>query len=277
MIVYGDLLFTENLIIGSVLLYITGEIFGISFRKPAAVIRLACGGVMCGLFSMLIFLHANTLLLVALEAGFALAVCMVVFGRERLWRRALTFILVTYFMGGITMGLLLVTKNPGVYAVSGIYTGDMKAALLALFTAAGLFTAKLIIRTVSARKFFKEHVFDVKIVIGGKNFETGGFVDTGNHLTDPVSGKPAAVAQESLWCRLDNAGVMMPERMGVIPYEGINGGGLMISVRTDYVEIRERRIRGAVIARGTEKLDMDGRDAQHCELLLSKYMTDREV
>lgn len=117
----------------------------------------------------------------------------------------------------------------------------------------------------------------MKIVIGGKNFETGGFVDTGNHLTDPVSGKPAAVAQESLWCRLDNAGVMMPERMGVIPYEGINGGGLMISVRTDYVEIRERRIRGAVIARGTEKLDMDGRDAQHCELLLSKYMTDREV
>lgn len=102
-------------------------------------------------------------------------------------------------------------------------------------------------------------------------------MDTGNHLTDPVSGKPAAVAQESLWCRLDNAGVMMPERMGVIPYEGINGGGLMISVRTDYVEIRERRIRGAVIARGTEKLDMDGRDAQHCELLLSKYMTDREV
>lgn len=277
MIVYGDLLFAENFIIGIVLLYITAEIFGIGLRRPAAVIRLACGGVMCGLFSMLIFLHARTLLLVVLEAGFAFAVCMVVYGKAQLWRQALAFILVTYFMGGITMGMLLVTKNPGVYAVSGIYTGDMKAALLALFIAVGLFTAKLIIRSVSSRKFFGEHVFDVKIVIGGKCFETGGFVDTGNQLTDPVSGKPAAVAQGSLWNRLEEAGVMMPERMGVIPYKGINGGGLMISVRTDYIEIRERRIRGAVIAGGKEKFDVAGRDAQHCELLLSKYMADREI
>ena len=84
-------------------------------------------------------------------------------------------ILVTYFMGGLTMGLLLITDNTGIYTAAGIYTGDMKAALLALFIAVCSFTARQVVKTVRARKFYGEHVFAVRICIGREVFEAQGF------------------------------------------------------------------------------------------------------
>ena len=56
MTVYGDILFAENFIIGCALIYITAEVFGADLHGRTAKLRLAAGGVMCGLFAMLIFL-----------------------------------------------------------------------------------------------------------------------------------------------------------------------------------------------------------------------------
>ena len=277
MIVYGDMLFAENFIIGCVLLYITGGIFGETFGKPLQKLRLAGGGAMCGAFSMVIFLHVKSPVMMAMEACFAFAVCFSVFGSRDLWRKAVVFILVTYFMGGLTMGLLFITKNPGIYTASGIYTGDMKAGLLALFIGTGLVTAKQIIRTVTQRKFYREHVFCVALCIADEVFTVKGFLDTGNQLRDPIDGKPAAVACESLWQDMERAGVLVPERMGVLPYGSIGGTGLMISVRTDNIRVGDRSFKGCMVAKGGSSLDIEGRASGDCSLLLSRYMADREI
>lgn len=276
-IVYGDLLFGENFIIGCVLLYITGEIFNISFKTVVSVLRLISGGIMCGAFSFMVFVHVPMAVAASAECIFSAAVCIVVFGRKKLWQRSIVFILVTYFMGGLTMGLLFVTKNQGIYTASGIYTGDMKAGFLAAFIAIGLITAKQVIKVVNSIKFFEEHVFDTFICIGGESFHTRGYVDTGNRLCDPFSGRPAAVAQASLWQRLCDAGVVTEERTGVIPYEAVGGKGLLLSVRTDYIEINGRLIKDAVIAKGVEELQLGDHRTEGCELLLSKYMSDRKA
>lgn len=277
MIVYGDFLFIENFMIGVVLLYITSEIFNISLSSNVSRLRVVTGGILCGIFSMTVFLPVRMPITVLLEILFALCVCLVVFGHKKLWHKALVFILVTYFMGGLTMGLLFVTKNQGIYAASGIYTGDMKAGFLALFIGIGLFTAKQIIKTVSAKKFYEEHVFDVSIDIDGMIFNTKGFFDTGNQLFDPISGKPVAVAQESLWQRFEEAHVILPQRMGVVPYEAIGADGLMETLRVDDMRIAGRRLKGNIIAKGDKTFDLDGKAAAGCELLLSKYMSERKI
>lgn len=277
MIIYGDLLFAENFIIGCVLIYITGGIFGEDFGRTSSRIRLAGGGIMCGFFSMIIFLHMKPPVTMALEVCFAFAVCFAVFGNKGLWRKVLTFILVTYFMGGFTMGLLFVTKNPGIYTASGIYTGDMKAGLLAAFIGIGLLAAKQVIRTVRKKKFYQEHVFNVTLYISDKVFNVKGFLDTGNQLTDPIEGRPAVVACESLWQQMENAGVLVSERMGVLPYEAVGGGGLMLSVRADMIEAGGRCFKGSMVARGSGEFDIEGKAADGCELLLSRYMADRMI
>ena len=277
MTVYGDILFAENFIIGCALIYITAEVFGADLHGRTAKLRLTAGGVMCGLFAMLIFLPVRMPLTVVLEAGFAFAVSVVVFGVKGAWKKALVLILVTYFMGGVTMGLLLVTGNTGMYAATGIYTGDMKAAMLAVFICTGTFTAKQIIRTVSKKKFYSEHVFAVRIVSGGGIVETRGFFDSGNQLTDPVSGMAVAVAQESLWERLESAGIVTPERSRLIPYDVIGAHGLLEAVRVDDVESAGKHRGNTIIARAGCGFGLAGRDLEGCELLLSREMHSRSA
>ena len=73
------------------------------------------------------------------------------------------FAALTCFLGGMTMALLLAFGHTGMYAPGGIYTGDLKAGVLALFLAASVFAVRRILAFVDRMKFYREHVFSVKI------------------------------------------------------------------------------------------------------------------
>lgn len=265
MIVYGELLFTENMIIGGVLLYLTGEICG---RPPHCTrVRLLVGAIMCGAFSMTLFIPIRPpirmLAMVVMEIIFALAVCTIVFGRKPA-AHTITFVLVTYFMGGITMGLLLVTKNTGIHTAAGIYTGDMKAAALAVFIAIGTATTKQIVRTVKARKLYAETRFTATIICGENTFDVEALLDTGNRLKDPITAKPVAVASRQLWLRLQRC---EPSRLRLIPYEAVGSKGLLEALKVDCIIIGDRRFDGCLIADGSDDIKRSG-----CDLLLAAEM-----
>ena len=61
-----------------------------------------------------------------------------------------------------------VYKRQGIYTVTGIYTGDMKAALLAVFICSGYATLMQIIRTVKRSRLYAEHSCQVRIVCCGR-------------------------------------------------------------------------------------------------------------
>lgn len=299
MVVYADMLFIENMIIGWVLLYLTGEICGRGSIRVQSDIqrmpsrykwRLLAGSIMCGVFSLVIFIHIKAPLMLLMEAAFAFAACTVTFSYRRMknvkfalhrsftwipWRHAVTFILVTYFMGGMTMGLLLLTRNNGIYTAVGIYTGDMKAALLALFIGMSTMTVKQVINAVRKKKLYKENTYDVVIHHGDKAIDTKAFLDTGNHLKEPITGKPVAVASEDLWNEMQRAGLHDPGLV-VIPYETIGARGLLEGVRIDQIDIGEMRIKKCIIAKGNNKQfvrsGVDESGGRKYELLLSAEM-----
>lgn len=269
MIVYGELLFIENMIIGCVLLYLTGEICGQNRWRSLkssclSKFRLAFGSIMCGLFSLVIFLGAKAPLMMLMEAAFAVVVCAVVFGKQKPWRQAVVFMLVTYFMGGIVMGILLVTQQQGIHTAAGIYTGDMKAAALTLFIFIGYATSKKMIKTVRNKKLFTEHTYEAEIVIGKLMIKTSAFLDTGNRLKDPMTGKPVALASAEFWEHMmksivrrdtvSNEEVDMAVRFSVIPYEAVGSDGLLEAIRTDHIEICGKRIKGCLVARSDREL-----------------------
>lgn len=237
MIIYGDVLIVENMIVGGVLIYITAELQRMNVTKRFFACRFTAGCMMCGLFSLTVFLTAGFFVKLILEAAFALLVCCVVFGRHRLIAVSATFILVTYFMGGFIMGLMLLTDHSGIYTGTGIYTGDMKAGSLALFTAFFVMTAKHIVIAIRRRKFNDEHIFDVEIYVGELCVKTTGFIDTGNQLRDPVSRNPAAIADEILWQQMCEKGMIRDERSCVLFYETVDGRGMLEGIRCDHVRL----------------------------------------
>ena len=294
MIVYGELIIIENMVIGAVLLSITGRICGSSCfagnktgeqtNRLYAMLRLAAASIMCGIFSLVIFLDVKPPLMLLMEAFFALAVCLVAFGKghshknagcsgRRMilflpWRRALVFIIVTYFMGGITMGLLLVTRHQGIYTAVGIYTGDMKAALLALFIWLGYMTAIQIIKTVKKEKLYTEYSYEVRIVCMGVRITAKAFLDTGNRLKEPLSGRPVAIASEGLWEKMQSCGALHEERFSLVPYETVGSKGVLEAVRADYIDVGGRRIKGSFIARKSGQF-LIGNDMKRCSMQAS--------
>ena len=280
MIVYGDILFLENFITGGVLLYLTAVIFRVDLHAWSRMIRLTAGAVLCGGFSFVIFLPVRTPWNILMEGAFAVMVCLVVFGCRRLAVRAAVFTLLTCFLGGVTMALLLAFGHTGMYAPGGIYTGDLKAGVLALFLGVSVFAARKIIAVVDRTKFYREHVFTVRIRIGDWEQEVRAFLDTGNGLRDPISGKSAAVASSTLWEHLERSGVISPERFRMIPYAAVGVSGLLPAIRTDVLEFAGGRCSGVFLAGAGEELEVFGgafagaKDEEPC-VLLSRDMMKR--
>lgn len=272
--VYGELLFIENFIIGGVLLYITSNIFKVGFDTICQKLRFAAGCVLCGIFSMTIFIPVKTSVTFVFEIIFAVVVSFIVSGKKQLWQKSVAFILITYFMGGMIMGLLLVTQNTGIYTNMGIYTGDMKAAVLALFTAAFFAAAKQIIKIISKAKFCEQHSFYVKINADNVVIETFAFLDTGNSLKDPITGRPVAVAGVNLWKRMESVGMLHPRRFCMIPYEAVGSRGMLEAVKVDSIKIKDRQIKNCIVAKNDADFDLRISEGADYELLLSKFMAD---
>ena len=95
MIVYGDILFVENFITGSVLLYLTAVIFRVDLHRKKRLLRFVCGSMMCGGIAFVLFLPVGMPWNIALEGVFAVLVCLVVFGRRGVLLRAAAFAALT--------------------------------------------------------------------------------------------------------------------------------------------------------------------------------------
>lgn len=274
MIVYGDILFVENFITGAALIYISSMIFGESFDSVRKKGRLAIGGFMCGAFSLTVFLPLKGAVIMALEAAFAILVCLEVFGRDRVLLRALSLVLTTCFAGGMIMALLLASGSRGIYTAAGIYTGEMKASLLAVFFCLAAVTMRQIIKTVSRKKFQKEHFVIAVIRQGEKSIETRAFLDTGNDLREPVSGRPVAIACRALWSQMEEGEFIKEERMALVPYDSLGRKGIIQAVRVDDIVTEGKAVGSCFIGKGETVADFGGRGSEEFQLLLSRYMAD---
>lgn len=130
----------------------------------------------------------------------------------------------------------------GAALAEGIVQGGMTAVgdkagyglLLAGGVGAGILW-KAVDRWGGEQKFY----YQVTLFYRGKQVEAKGFLDSGNHLCDPLSGKAVHVADrelvEELCPKLD--------KVRMIPYRTIEGGGmLMTAVCLDRMEaVQEKR------------------------------------
>ena len=120
MTVYGEALFLENFITGLVILYLTGKLCG---RKRSRS-GMALGGLMCGVYSFVLFIPMIFPAALAGKLAFSLLVILAAFGygnRQTYLKTVGVFYIVSFLMGGITVGLMYVTKVPGLSANGSVY------------------------------------------------------------------------------------------------------------------------------------------------------------
>ena len=252
-VIYVDTLFLLNALVDYLLLLCAARLAG----EPLKRLRFALGAVLGGGYTVAIFLPGLGFL-ERPACRFAAAVLMVLaafWGSRRLGRQVLIFFALSCaFAGGVLAISMLggqgLSLNRGV-----IYSGmDLKIVLL---SAAGCYVAlSLLLQKAVRHTSFTGELKAVRLELGERAVELTALTDTGNTLTDPVTGQGVMVAEGERLLPLfepsqrpstqelrDPAGAL--ERLTgagghfrLLPYRSVGvDRGLLLAVRADGLEL----------------------------------------
>lgn len=252
-VIYVDTLFLLNAIVDYLLLLAAARLAGESLCRW----RFALGAALGGLYAVVIFLPGLSFLAHPL-CRLASAVLMLVisYGKSRrLLRQGMLFVALTCAFGGgvVAIGLL---GGTGLTLGHGVFYSalDLKVVLLSAAVCYGVLT--LVFQRL-ARHSGGELV-NARLKLADRSVSFTALVDTGNTLTDPVSGRPVMVAEG------ERAGPLFPRehrpgpgdltdpaaaltrlgtgawrgRFRLLPYRSVGvDRGLLLAVRVDGLEL----------------------------------------
>ena len=191
-VVYIDALFLLNLIVNYLLLLAAAKLAG----EPLRRLRLAAGAALGGLYAAAIFFPGMGFLTHPLcKLGAAVLMLLTGFGgSRRLLRVTLVFFgLSCAFGGGIfAIGLL---GGRGLTLRNGVLYSVMDLRILLLSAAVCYAVLTLVFRRTA--RHGRREVLPAVLILEGRRVAVNALVDTGNTLTDPVTGRSVMVAEGS--------------------------------------------------------------------------------
>lgn len=253
---YIDIFFLENIIMDCALLILTGR---------ALKCRIICGRLLLGSFFGA--LGACVLMLIPTQNValiFAFGYVILSFGmvkitftalqKKTLLKGVILLYGMTFLMGGIFQTLFSQITLPV------IFLGILSVLFLTL-----------LLKGYQSLKYKTQEIYDVTITLHGKSKRVKGFRDTGNHLKEPVTGKPVSIiGYDSVKELLDK-----DVRMYYIPYHSIGkSSGILPGMTLDYISIERetwsQKIEHPVIAVSKEAVSSKG----SYEMILNPCLVD---
>ncbi|MDD6484904.1 MAG: sigma-E processing peptidase SpoIIGA [Clostridiales bacterium] len=249
MVIYADEIFIENFAGAYALLYISARLL----HQRASVPRLCAAstlgaaaaaagfiyGVNPGIFSSFAMFVAAF----GIKSGFFLQ-NIVVFSVLKIMTGFFASVLCSALGAGIIRnGIAYFRLNPAVMVISLCIAYPLSAAAVNIFN-----------------KRLKKRLCRLKITANEKTVETTAVFDSGNLLTEPVSGKSVIVTDRSLLAPLFPGGIDRilndPVKHGLrlIPYSTVSGAGVMPAFLPDEVSIDGRINTGVYIGISPKRL-----------------------
>lgn len=265
-VIYIDTLFLLNALVDYLLLLAAARLAGEPLRRW----RFALGAALGGLYAAAIFLPGLHFLAHPLCRLASAALMMVVSygGSRRLLRQGILFVALTCAFGGgvVAIGLL---GGTGLSLGNGVFYSalDLKVVLLSAAVCYGVLT--LVFQRLARHSGADGELVSIKLRLGERAVALTALVDTGNTLTDPVSGCPVAVVEG------ERAGPLFPRehrpgpddltdpaaamtrlgtggwgsRFRLLPYRSVGvDRGLLLAVRVDSLELDGRRSDSVLVA-----------------------------
>ncbi|MBQ2241797.1 MAG: sigma-E processing peptidase SpoIIGA [Clostridia bacterium] len=205
--VYADVLFLINFSMDFLVFYICARLAGRRLYPFRSALASALGGAY-GV--ALLFIDANGFVTSICDVASLLVICGAAFAsRNMRFRdflgRCILFALISSILGGIMTALSSMLERSGFASLEYESGDDISAWLFTIIAAAGgaaAFVGGKRMKRIAAAKSA-----DVEIRMNGKSIVIRAMTDTGNMLTDPLSGRAVAL------CELDAIGKLLPSEM----------------------------------------------------------------
>lgn len=193
--VYADVLFLINFSMDFLVFYICARLAGRRLYPIRSALASAIGGAY-GVASL--FIDANGFVTSACDVAALIVICCVAFASWRMrfrdfFGRCILFALISSILGGIMTALSSMLERSGLVSLEYESGDDISIWIFALIAAAGgaaAFVGGKRMKRIAAAKSA-----DVEIKMNGKSIVIRAMTDTGNMLTDPLSGRAVALCE----------------------------------------------------------------------------------
>ena len=266
MVLYADVLFTLNALIDYLLLLLSARAAGEPLRRARFLLAAAVGGG----YAVLLFVPGFAFLNRGLYKGLsAVVMFLLAYGAtRRLWKQSLIFLGLSCALGGgiTAIGMMdggaLSLGRGVVYSVP-----DLKIVLL---SGAGCYAVLRVVMPNLCRHTVSEgELRPITFELDDRKICLTALMDTGNTLTDPVSGQLVPVAEGCALSELFppchrpgreeltdpvfgmtrlNTGAWRG-RFSLLPYRAVGvERGFLLAVRVDRMTIGEKKREGVLVA-----------------------------
>ncbi len=265
MTIYIDTLFLLNAVIDYLLLLCSARLAG----EPLVRLRFAIGALLGGGYAVALFLPGMGFLYHPLcRLAAAVLMVLVAFSKSRrLLRQVLIFFALACAFGGGVLAVSLFGGRSLAFGPGVFYSAiDIKIVLVsAAFCYAAL---SILFRRWGQHSVSRGELQPVKLKFDDKEITLTALMDTGNTLSDPVTGQSVLVVEWACLSSLfptgqgpgredvcDPAGALerlsgrWPGRFRLLPYRAVGTDrGLLLAVRMDRVELGGQERPGGLVA-----------------------------
>lgn len=236
-IVYLDVFFMINFIMDYMIILITSRIAKVKKKRIRQLAGAGCGA----LYSVIVIKPLTNHLFKITLVNILIAAVMVLisfgFTSASVYiKNVFLLFVVSFTMSGI-INYLYYSTVIGKYVrnvLSGNTNKVVNARKFILVSVLAYILLSAIVRIIFSVRKDMELYYDVKITFRGKSVVVRGLYDTGNGLTEPVSGKMVHIAEYKILKPLLEGDEKAKENIYVIPFHSIGEeDGIMYGIRMD--------------------------------------------
>ena len=153
------------------------------------------------------------------------------FGYKKIIKNTFYFYLISIIVGG---SISLLRRN------TSFYQNAIYILLLTPIIIIGY------MKETQKEKLNLQNKYQVEIYMNHKKYELDGFIDTGNHLKDPITKKNIIITD------LD----IKSKNKLLIPYKALNYEGLLPCIKVDKIIINQKEIKNCLIGLAKDKIEL---------------------
>lgn len=196
--IYIDVIFLENLIMNSIILYATAIILKIKPKMIKIIISSAIGSI----YAIITYItEIEIYTSVILKTILAIIIVYIAFNPQnikKMLKEVAIFYLTSFVFGGATLYLIYYIKPQEIFIKNGMFVGTYILKVILLGGIFALIIIKISSKIIKDKITPKDIYCNIKIKIDNKIIETKGMIDTGNFVKEPITNTPVVILESTL-------------------------------------------------------------------------------
>lgn len=198
MTIYIDIIFLENIIMNSIILYATSIII----KQKTKFFRIIISSGIGAIYSIALYL-TNLKIYTSIISKIILSIIMIYIAFKpsnfkNVFKQVVIFYLTSFIFGGVALNLINNFNSDKISIQNGIYTGEDVFKIIILGAIFALIIVKISIKIIKNKLIPKDMYCKIKMKINEKIVETKAMIDTGNLVKEPITNIPVVIVESSL-------------------------------------------------------------------------------